>query len=74
MSFDHATVYRLTRELSLPSRGKLPRGRRRPDPLDVFANEVVPIPKNSAGSAPWVWIQELMRGQGTQAKIATPRA
>ena len=54
MGFDHATVYRLTRELSLPSREKLPRGQRRTDALDVFPNEVVPIPKNSAGSAPWV--------------------
>jgi hypothetical protein len=42
--FSTATGYRIEDDPRLPSRKKVPRGRRRPDPLgDVWDSEVVPI-------------------------------
>ena len=43
-SFSTSTAYRLEKDPRLPSHKKIPRGRRRPDPLgDMFEAEVVPL-------------------------------
>jgi transposase InsO family protein len=48
--FSTATGYRIEADPQLPSQKKLPRGRRRPDPLvDVWDSEVVPILKAAPG-------------------------
>jgi hypothetical protein len=57
-----ATGYRLARDPRLPSHKKVPRGRRRPDPLaDVFDSEVVPLLKAAPGLRPIAVFEELLR-------------
>jgi hypothetical protein len=51
-SFSTATDYRIENDPRLPSRTKMPRGRRRPDPVaDVWDSEIVPILKTSPRTA-----------------------
>lgn len=57
-----ATGYRLQADPTLPSQKKIPRSRRRPDPLaDVFDTEVVPLLRSSPGIRPVAVYEELMR-------------
>jgi hypothetical protein len=49
-SISSATAYRIDSDNRLPSQKKLPRERRRPDPLvNIFDAEVVPILQSSPG-------------------------
>lgn len=57
-----ATGYRLHADPTLPSQKKIPRSRRRPDPLaDIFDTEVVPLLHSSPGIRPVAVYEELMR-------------
>ncbi|MBC2861626.1 IS21 family transposase [Pelagibacterium sp.] len=57
-----ATGYRLQSNPTLPSQKKIPRGRRRPDPLaDIFDTEVVPLLQSSPGIRPVAVYEELLR-------------
>ena len=57
-----ATGYRLQADPTLPSQKKIPRGRRRPDPLaDIFDAEVVPLLQSSPGIRPVSVYEELLR-------------
>ncbi|MDZ7710836.1 MAG: IS21 family transposase [Roseovarius sp.] len=57
-----ATGYRLQADPTLPSQKKIPRGRRRPDPLaDIFDTEVVPLLQSSPGIRPVSVYEELLR-------------
>ncbi len=60
--FSVATAYRIEQDPRLPSQKKVPRGRRRPDPLaDVFDSEVVPLLKEAAGVRPIAIFEEMRR-------------
>jgi hypothetical protein len=60
--FSAATGYRMARDPRPPSEKRLPRERRRPDPLaDVFDAEVVPMLKASPGLRPVAILEELLR-------------
>ena len=60
--FSTATGYRIEDDPRLPSRKKVPRGRRRPDPLgDVWDSEVVPILKAAPGLRAIAVLEELRR-------------
>ena len=57
-----ATGYRLQSDPTLPSQKKVPRGRRRPDPLaNIFEAEVVPMLQSSPGIRPVAVLEELLR-------------
>ena len=60
--FSTATGYRIEDDPRLPSRKKVPRGRRRPDPLgDVWDSEIVPILKAAPGLRAIAVLEELRR-------------
>jgi hypothetical protein len=60
--FSTATGYRIEDDPRLPSRKKVPRGRRRPDPLGgVWDSEVVPILKAAPGLRAIAVFEELRR-------------
>jgi hypothetical protein len=61
-SFSTATGYRIENDPRLPSRKKVPRGRRRPDPLaDVWDSEIVPILKAAPGIRAIALLEEIRR-------------
>jgi len=61
-SISTATAYRLDKDSRLPSQKKVPRQRRRPDPLaDVFDAEIVPLLKAAPGIRPVAIFEETMR-------------
>ena len=61
-SFSTATGYRIENDPRLPSRKKVPRGRRRPDPLaDVWDSEIVPILKAAPGIRAIAVLEEIRR-------------
>src|SRR5882724_5534111 len=61
-SFGTATGYRIENDPRLPSRKKVPRGRRRPDPLaDVWNSEIVPILKTAPGIRAIAVLEEIRR-------------
>ncbi|MGN8021344.1 IS21 family transposase [Phyllobacterium sp. 22229] len=61
-SISRATAYRLNKEVQLPSQGKVPRGRRRPDPLVlIFETEVVPLLKAAPGIRAVAVYNEMLR-------------
>lgn len=61
-SFSPSTAYRLEHDPRLPSQKKLPRGRRRPDPLaEVFESEVVPMLQAAPGLRAIAVFEELLR-------------
>lgn len=60
--FSTATAYRIEQDPHLPSQKRVPRDRRRPDPLaDVFDAEVVPMLEAAPGLRPIAIFGELMR-------------
>lgn len=60
--FSVATAYRIAGDPRPPSEKRIPRGRRRPDPLaDVFDAEVVPMLEASPGLRPIAILEELLR-------------
>jgi hypothetical protein len=60
--FSAATGYRIGQDPRPPSEKRVPRGRRRPDPLaDVFDAEVVPMLEASPGLRPVAVLEELLR-------------
>ncbi|WP_306770250.1 IS21 family transposase [Mycobacterium sp. KBS0706] len=60
--FGTATGYRIEKDARLPSTRKLPRGRRRPDPLaDVWEAEIVPMLKAAPGLRPVAVFEEMLR-------------
>jgi Mu transposase, C-terminal domain len=60
--FGTATGYRIERDARLPSTRKLPRGRRRPDPLaDVWDTEIVPMLKAAPGLRSVAVFEEMLR-------------
>ncbi|MDV2968554.1 IS21 family transposase [Nitratireductor aquimarinus] len=61
-SISVATAYRIESDPRLPSQKKVPRGRRRPDPLaDIFDAEVVPLLKAAPGIRPVAIFEEMLR-------------
>ena len=61
-AISQATGYRLQADPTLPSQKKVPRGRRRPDPLaDIFDADVVPLLQSSPGIRPVSVYEELLR-------------
>ena len=61
-SMSVATAYRIETDPRLPSHKKMPRGRRRPDPLaDIFETEVVPLLTAAPGIRPVAIFEEMMR-------------
>jgi hypothetical protein len=61
-SISVATAYRIDSDNRLPSQTKLPRERRRPDPLvDIFDAEVVPILQSSPGIRSVALYEEMLR-------------
>ncbi len=61
-SISTATGYRLVKDARLPSHKKMPRGRRRPDPLaEIFDAEVVPLLKAAPGIRPIAVFEEMLR-------------
>ena len=60
--FSPATGYRIENDPRLPSQKKMPRGRRRPDPLaGVWDTEIVPIMKASPGIRAIAVLEEIRR-------------
>src|SRR5258705_4144908 len=60
--FSRATGYRTEDDPRLPSQKKMPRGRRRPDPLAaVWADEIVPILKSAPGVRAIAVLEEIRR-------------
>jgi transposase InsO family protein len=60
--FSSATAYRIEQDLRLPSQKRLPRGRRRQDPLAaVWDSEVVPLLKSVPGLRPVAIFDEIRR-------------
>jgi transposase InsO family protein len=60
--FSASTAYRLDQDPRLPSQKKVPRGRRRPDPLEgVWEAEVVPMLKAAPSLRPIAVFEELRR-------------
>ena len=61
-SISTATGYRIEKDPRLPSLKKLPRGRRRPDPLAaIFDAEVVPMLQAAPGLRPVAIFEEMVR-------------
>jgi len=61
-SISTATAYRLEKDSRLPSQKKVPRERRRPDPLaDIFDAEVVPLLQAAPGIRAIAIFEETMR-------------
>src|SRR5207344_184108 len=60
--FSAATAYRIEEDPRLPSQKKVPRGRRRRDPLAmVWDSEVVPLLKSAPGLRPVAIFDEIRR-------------
>lgn len=60
--FSQATGYRLKADPTLPSQKKVPRGRRRSDPLGaLFETEVLPLLQSAPGLRPVAIFEELQR-------------
>ena len=60
--FSKATGYRLEDDPRPPSQKKVPRGRRRPDPLaEVWDGEIVPILKSAPGIRAIAVLEEIRR-------------
>ena len=60
--FSRATGYRIENDPRLPSHKKVPRGRRRPDPLaEVWDDEIVPILKSAPGIRAIAVLDEIRR-------------
>ncbi len=60
--FSTATGYRLAHDPRLPSTKRLPRGRRRPDPLaEIFDAEIVPLLQAAPGLRPIAIFEEMRR-------------
>ena len=60
--FSTATAYRIKEDPRLPSQKKMPRDRRRPDPLAaVWDSEVVPLLKSTPGLRPVAIFDEIRR-------------
>ena len=60
--FSTATAYRIEEDPRLPSQKKMPRGRRRRDPLaGVWDSEIVPLLKSTPGLRPVAVFDELRR-------------
>ena len=60
--FSRATAYRTEADPRLPSQKKLPRERRRPDPLaDVWDSEIVPMLKAAPELRPIAILDEMVR-------------
>src|SRR5271168_2283494 len=60
--FSPATGYRIEDDPRLPSQRKVPRGRRRPDPLaEVWDGEIVPILKSAPGIRAIAVLEEIRR-------------
>src|SRR3954452_21614227 len=60
--FSPSTAYRRDKDPRLPSQKKVPRGRRRPDPLaDVWDSEIVPILKAAPGLRAIAVLAEIRR-------------
>src|SRR5271163_1752688 len=60
--FSRATGYRIEDDPRLPSQKKVPRGRRRPDPLaEVWDGEIVPILKSAPGIRAIAVLEEIRR-------------
>lgn len=60
--FSQATGYRAQADPTLPSQKKVPRGRRRPDPLgDIFEIEVLPLLKTAPGLRAVAVFEEIQR-------------
>jgi len=60
--FSTASAYRIEQDPRLPSQKKMPRGRRRQDPLAaVWDNEVVPLLKSTPGLRPVAIFDEIRR-------------
>ena len=60
--FSPSTAYRLDQDPRLPSQKKIPRGRRRPDPLHaVWDSEIVPLLKAAPGLRPVAVFEEMIR-------------
>jgi hypothetical protein len=61
-SISTATAYRIEKDPRLPSQRKVPRLRRRPDPLaDIFDAEIVPLLKAAPGIRPVAIFEEMLR-------------
>lgn len=61
-SISAATAYRIEKDSRLPSQKKVPRQRRRPDPLaDIFDTEIVPLLKAAPGIRPIAIFEEMLR-------------
>ena len=61
-SISSASAYRIEADARMPSQKKVPRGRRRPDPLaGIFDEEIVPLLKEAPGLRPVALYEELMR-------------
>jgi len=57
-----ATAYRIEKDGRLPSQRKVPRQRRRPDPLaDIFDAEIVPLLRAAPGIRPVAIFEEMLR-------------
>lgn len=60
--FSPATAYRFENDLRLPSERKIPRGRRRPDPLEPYwQTEIVPMIEAAPGLRAIAILEELKR-------------
>ncbi len=61
-SFSTSSAYRIEHDLRLPSQKRVPRGRRRGDPLvGIFDEEVVPMLEASPGLRAVALFEEMMR-------------
>lgn len=61
-SISAATAYRIEKDSRLPSQRKVPRQRRRPDPLaDIFDAEIVPLLKAAPAIRPVAIFEEMLR-------------
>lgn len=61
-AFSPSTAYRLEQDSRLPSQKKIPRSRRRPDPLgDLFETEIVPMLEAAPGLRAVAIFEELQR-------------
>src|SRR5215212_8368399 len=60
--FSPSTAYRLDKDPRLPSQKKVPRGRRRPDPLArVWDSEIVPLLQTAPSLRPVALFEEIIR-------------
>ena len=60
--FSSSTAYRLDKDPRLPSQKKVPRGRRRPDPLaGVWDSEIVPLLQAAPSLRPVALFEEIIR-------------